>query len=314
MNFLKMIGVTTLLILVLTACGAGDKIESTANPVDEEAPETVELSIGLMPAVDSAPIFLAEKEGFFEDLGLNIESTIYTNANNRQSALQTNELDGTMTDLIAFLNNQHNGFETKIVTATDGSFAFLVGEDFDPDGTQQLGLMEVSVSNYLADQYIAPDYDVEKVYIAEIPARLEMLKSGNLDIGFFPEPIASMGELSGLTKLTSVTDDDGFTPEAMVFTSQALEEKSVAIERFIKGYNQAVEAINEDKALARDILIEVIDLNPASKDLITLPTYHKARVPSEDYMNKVIDWVEHIQDIDIDLTYSELITEAYLES
>ncbi|GGM19666.1 hypothetical protein GCM10011351_01900 [Paraliobacillus quinghaiensis] len=309
MNILKKISVTTLLILVLAACGAGDE------PAEGDAPKTVELSIGLMPAVDSAPIFLADKEGYFEELGLNLETTIYTNANNRQSALQTNEIDGTMTDLIAFLNNQHNGFETKIVTSTDGSFAFLVGENFDPEGTQQqLGLMEVSVSNYLADHYITPDYDLEKVYIAEIPARLEMLKSGNLDMGFFPEPIASMGELSGLTKLTSVTDDDGFTPEAMVFTPEALEEKSVAIERFIKGYNQAIEAINEDESLARDILIEVIDLNPASKELITLPTYHKARVPSEDYMNKVIDWVESIQDIDIDLDYSEMITEAYLES
>ena len=314
MNFIKRFSVAFLFVLILASCSTTEDKTEQNDVTSEDQPETVDLSIGLMPAVDSAPIFLAEQEGYFEDLGLNLESTIYTNANNRQSALQSNELDGTMTDLIAFLNNQHNGFETQIVTSTDGSFAFLVGDDFDPEGTKQLGLMEVSVSNYLADNYVVPDYDTEKVFIAEIPTRLEMLKSGQSDIGFFPEPIASMGELSGLTKLTSVTDDDGFTPEAMVFTPKALEEKSVAIERFIKGYNQAVEAIQQDDSLARDVLINVIDLAPESKELITLPTYHKARVPSEEYMNKVIDWVEKVQEIDIELDYQDMITEEYLES
>lgn len=312
MLFIKRYRFSLFLVLILASCSVADNTESDHATLEDQ-PEIVDLSIGLMPAVDSAPILLAEQEGYFEELGLNLESTIYTNANNRQSALQSDELDGTMTDLIAFINNQQNGFETTIVTSTDGSFAFLVGDDFQAEGTKQLGLMEVSVSNYLADHYITPDYTVEKVYLAEIPARLEMLKSGQLDIGFFPEPIASMGELAGLTKLISVTDDDGFTPEAMVFTPKALEEKSLAIERFITGYNQAVEAIQEDDSLARDVLIDVIDLDPASKELITLPNYHRARIPSEAYINKVINWVEKVQETNIELDYADMVTEVYLD-
>ncbi|WP_162880749.1 ABC transporter substrate-binding protein [Paraliobacillus sediminis] len=312
MQFFKRFSLFLFYLLILTSCSTAGSTTSDATSNGE--PEMVELSIGLMPAVDSAPILLAEQEGYFKDLGLNLESTIYTNANNRQSALQSNALDGTMTDLIAFVNNQHNGFETKIVTSTDGSFSFLTGDNFESAETKKLGLMEVSVSNYLADHYVTTEYNVEKVYIAEIPARLEMLKSGQLDIGFFPEPIASMGELNGLTKHISITDDDGFTPEAMVFTTKALEEKSVAIERFIKGYNKAVEAIEKDESLARDVLIKVIELDPASKDLITIPTYHKARVPSEDYLNKIINWVEQVQEIEVELDYTNMVTKAYLES
>lgn len=312
MDIIKRFSIFLFCLLILTACSEAQL--TTTGTTSNQQPEMVELSIGLMPAVDSAPILLAKQEGYFEELGLNLESTIYTNANNRQSALQSNELDGTMTDLIAFVNNQYNGFETKIVTSTDGSFSFLTGDTFESAETKKLGLMEVSVSNYLADHYVTPEYNVEKVYIAEIPARLELLKSGQLDIGFFPEPIASMGELNGLTKLITITDDDGFTPEAMVFTTKALAEKSVAIERFIKGYNKAVEAIEKDDSLARDILIKTIDLDPASKDLITLPTYHKARVPSEAYLNKIIDWVEKVQEIDVDLDYNNMVTKTYLES
>lgn len=315
-NFTLVIG---LLLLVFVGCSANDNNESTnTGPTDDSNNTAIEqeidtLSIGLMPAVDTAPIFVAQREGYFDELGLDLEATIYTNANNRQSALQTNELDGVMTDLVAFLNNHHNDFETKIVTSTDGSFAFLTPEDFTDEGTKELGLMEISVSNYLADQYVVPHYDVNKVYINEIPARLEMINAGQLDIGFIPEPAASMGQLNGLIKHITVTDDDGSSLQAMVFTPEALEHNTGAIEKFVQGYNQAVEAIEQDPTLAITALLDELDLDSAISDLITLPTYQKARVPSEDYVNKISAWVEDVQNIVLDLNYQDLIAPEFLD-
>lgn len=307
------LSVGLLLIILITGCSTDESASTNEqSEKNENSQDKHELSIGLMPAVDAAPILLAQKEGYFKDLGLKLDAKIYTNGNNRQSALQANELDGAMTDLIAFINTQQNGFHTKIVTSTDGSFAFLVDQSFEEQGKKKLGTMEVSVANYLTDTFIATDYNIDKVYIPEIPARLEMLKAKQLDIAFFPEPIASNGELAGFKKLVSITDDDGFMPEAMVFTDQAINEKKEAIKLFINGYNQAVAVINQNESLARDVLIEVIDLNPEIKDLITLPTYHPARVPSEVYLNKIIDWVETAQEIEIDLNYEDMITEEFI--
>ncbi|GAA5417300.1 hypothetical protein Pryu01_02363 [Paraliobacillus ryukyuensis] len=313
MKYMRFTSFIILLLFFITACSSETSNNNQQSDKIEKE-ETVSLSIGLMPAVDAAPILLAEKEGYFDDLNLDLDAKIYTNANNRQSAIQANELDGTMTDLIAYINNKHNGFDTKIVTSTDGSFAFLVGDNFEQKGRKKLGIMEVSVSNYLADHYVAKDYNIEKVYIPEIPTRLEMVQTEQLDIGFFPEPIASNGEVAGLTKLISITDDDGYMPEAMVFTTKALNEKREAIQRFIKGYNQAVNAINSDDTLAREVLIEAIDLKPEIQDLITLPTYHQARIPSEEYMNKIITWVEEAQKIQTNLKYDEMIAKEYTES
>lgn len=307
-----------LLILVLAGCNTNETEEG--NNSEEQAennPSTSEeendtLKIGIMPAVDGAPIFVAESEGYFEELGLDLEVTIYSNANNRQSALQTNELDGAMTDLVAVLNNHHNGFETKLVTSTDGSFAFLTQEDFDGEGTKDLGLMEISVSNYLADYYVAPNYDVNKVFINEIPARLEMINTGQLDIGFIPEPAASTGELNGLTKYITVTDDNGSSLQAMVFTTDSYQNNHTAIAKFVQGYNKAVEAIQEDHNLALDALLSELDLNPEIRELIHLPDYQLARVPSEDYVNQVISWVEEVQDMELDVDYQEMITTEFL--
>lgn len=66
--------------IFLIGCGNKEKVE--------EVKEDPTLKIGLMPAVDTAPILVAEKNGYFKDAGINIEMEIYNNDQNRQSALQ----------------------------------------------------------------------------------------------------------------------------------------------------------------------------------------------------------------------------------
>lgn len=301
--------ITTLLItllmaamMILTSCQA-----TPATPADN-----MKLKIGIMPAVDSAPILLAEKKGYFKELGLDMDIQVYNNAANRESALQSGELDGTMTDLIAFVNSKQNGLDIKITTSTDGSFPFLLKKGFVEQKNIKIGMMEISVSNFLSDQFLKEKYEMEKVFINEIPARLEMVKAGQLDMANLPEPIASMGELGGLEKVVYTNTDD-FMPEAMVFTGKVLKEKEEALKLFHQAYDKAVGDIKNNDDEARTVLIEKLELKPEIKDLMTLPEYHMARVPSEEYMNKVIDWVESVQKIDITVPYDQMIERKFVK-
>jgi len=286
--------------------------ESTSTQVPGENVKSMKLKIGLMPAVDSAPIFLAEKKGYFKALGLEMDIQVYNNAAERQSALQSGELDGAMTDLIAYVNNVQNGLDIKITTSTDGSFPFLVKKDFVEKEKIKVGMMEVSVSNFLTDQYLKNDYELEKVFINEIPARLEMVKAGQLDMANLPEPIASMGELSGLEKRV-FNNFDNFMPEAMVFTGKALKEKEKELLLFHIAYNMAVTDINKNDSEARKVLIEKLALKPEIEDMMSLPVYHNTRIPDEEYMNKVIAWVEEVQKIDITVPYDQMIERKFIK-
>lgn len=306
MKKLLILFISTLLVVGgLAGCAA-----SAEN--SEEQEELLTLKIGVMPAVDSAPIFLAEQKGYFEEIGLEADIQVYTNAMNRQSALQTGELDGTITDVIALVQNVNNGFDIKVTMSTDGSFPVLVNPDFQEKETVKVGMMEVSVTNYLADRSLSSTYNLDKIYINEIPARLEMVKAGNLDMAIIPEPMASQGELNGMNKKVYESSDD-FSPDVMVFTGKAIEEKEKAIQLFHQAYNRAVEDINGNDEVARDILIEKLDLNPEVKDLMILPKYHKARVPSEDYIQRIIDWNEEVLGQEIEVTYEKMVNESFVE-
>lgn len=262
-----------------------------------------------MPAVDSAPIFLADEKGYFEALGLDVDVQVYTNAMNRQSALQSGELDGAMTDVIALVNNVENGFDIKVTTSTDGSFPFLINPESGGKTAVKVGMMEVSVSNYLTDKSLA-GYQVEKIYINEIPARLEMVATGSLDMAVIPEPMASQGALRGLKK-ELIENDDEFSPDVMVFTSKAIEEKEEALKRFHQAYNQAVEDINKDDGQARDVLIQRLELNPQIKDQILMPEYHLARVPSKAFLEGIMEWNAQVLGKTIGLDYKDLVEDRF---
>ncbi|MGM0603610.1 MAG: ABC transporter substrate-binding protein [Bacillota bacterium] len=272
--------------------------------------EDLSLKIGLMPAVDSAPIFLADEKGYFQELGLKVDMDIYRNANNRQTALQSGALDGAMTDLIAFVNNINNGFKVKITTSTDGSFPFLLKNDFKEKDEIQIGMMKVSVSNFLSDKFLEDKYEMKKIYIPAIPARLEMIAAGQMDMAIIPEPMASMGELRGLKKRVYENEDD-FMPEAMIFTETALKNKAKEIELFHTAYNKAVKDIQKDDAEARQVLISRLELNPDIMNMIEMPEYHYTRVPSQEYMQEVIDWIERVQNEKIIVEYEDMVERKF---
>lgn len=290
---------------------ASDDAASEVTPAESTAGPLATLKVGVMPAVDSAPILLADQKGYFAELGLNVNVQVYTNAMNRQSALQSGELDGAMTDVIALVNNVENGFDIKVTTSTDGAFPFLMKEDIQGKKDISAGMMEVSVTNYLSDRILKDKYNLNKVYINEIPARLEMISKGTLDLAVIPEPMASQGELNGLTKVLYENEDE-FSPDVMVFTGKAIQEKTQEIKLFHQAYNQAVAEINQDDSEARDFLINTLSLNPEIKPNILMPEYNQARVPSEAYLQQIMAWNEEVLGKKVTLAYADLVDPSFV--
>jgi NitT/TauT family transport system substrate-binding protein len=291
----------------LPGCGGNNGENNTS----EGSLPVTKLVIGVMPAVDAAPFYLAETRGYYEEYGLDVTIQLFTNAMDRQSALQTNTIDGAMSDMIALITNVQAGFAIKGTSMTDGMFPILVKEGYVEKNEITVAMMEVSVSNYLSDEWLSSDYTVEKVFINEIPARLEMIKAGNVDMGVFPEPMATMGTQDGLKKVIYEASD-GFCPDVLVFTQKALREKDQAITGFHRALDRAIEDIRADDGLARDILIEKFGLNPSIRDRIDLPTYHVTRLPGDDYVGKLIRWTENVLNKPLDISSADVFERKYV--
>lgn len=294
------------IFIIMIACAI-----TGCNNVNKEG-EDLFLKIGLMPAVDSAPVLLAEKKGYFTEIGLTVELQIFNNAQDRQSALQTQTIDGAITDLIAVAANVDGGFDIKATTMTNGVFPVLMKEGADSKQNIKVGMMEVSVTNFLIDEWLGDKYTIEKVFINDIPARLAAIESGQLDMGLFPEPMASMGELNGLQKVL-YQPEEGFCPDVLVFTGKALKEKEKAIELFHKAYNKAVDELNQNKQAGIDIIMEKIpNLKPEIKDKIILPEYARVTLPDNQYIDKVIQWTSEAMKKELKVKADDLVERRFV--
>ena len=283
------------------------------NQQNSKLEEDNTIKIGLMPAVDTAPILLAEKNGYFEEEGIKVEIEIYNNAQNRQSALQSYQIDAAMTDFIALATNVDGGFDIKATTMTDGTFPVLSKEKEIDKKDIKVAMMEVSVTNYLVDMWLADKYNIEKIFITEIPARLAAISTGEVDMGLFPEPVASNGELQGLTKTLYGLEDE-YSTDCLVFTGKAIEAKPNTIKAFHRAYNKAVEELNSNQDIAREILVEKIpNINPEIKDKIVIPTYKKAALPSDEYIESIIEWTEKTLNKDLSVDSKVLLDDQFIK-
>ena len=296
---LLLLAMSLTMIISLVGCGA-----------KEEVQENNTIRLGVMSAADSAPILLAQEKGYFEEEDVNLELEIFSNGATKQSSIQAGELDAAMISMIQFLNNVKGGLQAKITTTTDGMFPIVLAKNYEEKEDVKVGLMEVSVINFLADQYLT-DYNVEKVYINEMPVRMQMLMEDKIDMAVLPEPLASNAQLKGLEKRV-YGDPDDFTPNAIIFTDEFIKNNPKTVEGFHNAYNKAVEDIINNPDEAKDILISKLELNPEIKDLIVLPTYHKTRIPDEDYIKELEDWTENLQGSELNLDYNDLVIKDYI--
>jgi NitT/TauT family transport system substrate-binding protein len=310
---LKFIAVLGLIVLILIGCAVPVPSQVQSEQLTEaSSTEPLILKIGVMPAVDAAPIFFASKNGYFKELNLTVDIQVFTNALDRQSALQTHEIDGAMSDMIALIMNVQGGFDLKGTTMTDGMFPVVERKDLVPSTERMsVALMEVSVINYLADHWFSDVTTLDKVFINEIPGRLEMVKNGNVDLGIFPEPVASMAMLDGYTKVIYEMPND-YCPDVFVFTGKAIRENQQAIEAFHRAYDRAVVELQKDADLAKDILIESFKFNPLVRDFINLPTYHTTRLPDASYVDSITMWASRVLNKELDVTVEDVFDRSFV--
>jgi NitT/TauT family transport system substrate-binding protein len=273
------------------------------------------LRIGLMPAVDILPILAAYDLGLFEEEGVKVELEIFSSAVDRQSAVQAGTVDGILTDLVALALNVQSGFPLVGTLSTQGMFMVLAqgSRTPEPGNRASIGLMQVSVTNFLADQWVGDQFDLDKVFINDLGIRLEALVNGQTDLGFFPEPLASVGILRGL-EIVDLSRDGDESPQIIAFTQEAISSKPDSVQAFHRAYARGVTLVLNDQDLARDLLIDYIpNINPAIRNSIRLPQFTQPSLPSSQYIQQVLDWTQDISGRALTVSPDQLVDSRFIQ-
>lgn len=297
-------------VLVLSALVAG------CGSQQAEKKELQGIAIGLMPDIDSVPIIIAEEKGYFAEEGLKVDIQKFKSAMDRDAALQSGNLDGAISDMLAVAFAKAGGFDVKVTSYTDGTYKLIAGKGDGDVKPQDLAGKDVAVSKntiieYVTDRIIAsqnmPEDSINKVVIPQIPTRLEMLQSGKLAAATLPEPMGSIAIANGCRFVTD-SEEMGVNPGVMMFTAKAVSDKKAELQAFYRAYNKAVNYLNEhpqDEYM--DLVIEKNGFPDAAKAALKLPQYREAGLPAEKDVSECINWMVQKELIKQSYTYDELV-------
>ncbi len=274
-----------ILILGTTGCFGGSENESS----ELNRP----LKVGVMPDTGATPFIIAQEMGFFEDIEVDI--TLFRNAQNRDAALATGELDGASTDVLAAIFYEDGGLEMQITSYTESDYRMVSSPQKRADdlrsGKVSAGISKDTVIDFTTS-LIAETHtiDITPVILPQIPVRLEMLRSGELDVATLPEPLATAAIVSGGESIASTVELDLY-PGVMVFSKKFIKTYPDAIEAFYLGYNRAVEYINSTpQSEYYDIAAKALDFPDSVASVMSFPQFSPASLPADKDFDPVMKW------------------------
>ncbi len=280
--------------LVLTACGGGgdDTAESTGSGGGGGAPETTQVTVGVIPIVDVAPIYLGDEQGFFEERGIELELVQAQGGAAIVPAVLSGEYQFGFSNVTSLLLAKSRNLPLKVVAAgnsttgdpKDDIGALLVPADSpiqtpaDLDGKT----VAINTAKNISDTVVRESArkaggDPSAIKFTELgfPDMPAAIAAERVDAAFVLEPFKSVALKAGAREISAPYAD---TAEdlliAAYFTSeQTLAEDPDLVERFTEAMNESLEYAAANEEEARQVLTTYTKIDPALIPELTLPRW-----------------------------------------
>ena len=284
------------ILTILTACGGSDDdAGDTASNGATGASETQAITVGVIPIVDVAPIYLGVEQGFFEDRGLDVTLQTAQGGAAIVPAVLSGEFDFGFSNITSLLIAQTQGLPLKVVAAGDSTTG-EPGEDFAavvvPQGSNIAGpadlagrTVAVNTLNNIGTTTISKVVkdaggDASTINFVELPFpdMPAALAEGRIDAAWGLEPFLTIMRNQGATPVTwnYAETDPNLVIAAYFTTQQKVEEDPELVEAFTEAMNESLQYAQDNPDAAREVLGSYTQIDPAVAEALILP-----RWPSE---------------------------------
>lgn len=227
------------------------------------------LEIGALPAADSAVLYVAEAEGLFQQEGLDVKVIPFKSALEIGAAMRAGRLDGHFGDLMNVFTQNETGIAQKIVLTTththpeQRAFGLLVSpkvtkyEKLEDLKSATTAMSSSTIIDYLLDRMketakLAPDA-MKNLEVKQIPIRLQMLQSGQVETAMLPEPLVTVVEQKG----GRVLWNDSQLDEALAIVAlKAAYTDEKTVSAFRKAVAGAAKLMEEKPDTYRELMVK----------------------------------------------------------
>ncbi|KOG29218.1 ABC transporter substrate-binding protein [Streptomyces resistomycificus] len=277
------------LLLVATACGSSDEGPSDAGA---SSGGTTTVKVGIIPIVDVAPLYLGQKQGFFEKRGLKLELTPAQGGAAIVPGVVSGQFQFGFSNMTSLMIAQSNGVPVQGVvngiasTGVQGKdfAALMVRKGSAIKSPKQLEGKKVAINTLkninesaVREAVRKSGGDPDKVELVELafdqmPAALD---KGQIDAACVVEPatatIRSQGGVEIASPLVDVAPD---LTVAMYFTSQQYEQKNPdVVKRFREATAESLAYADAHPDEARQMITTYTKIPASVLEQVTLPKW-----------------------------------------
>ena len=321
-----LVTVMVLIVVISVGCGGRD-LDPTTEPAPASETEVESLRMALLPIMDVLPFHVAQQNGYFDQVGVEVELVPVKSGQERDTLMQTGQVDGMLTDLISpIIFNQDEAQVKAVRTARrvypDSPLFRLLAK---PGSTVQspsdlagveIGIAENTVIEYITDRMIenagvSPDQIVGQE-VSAIPIRFELLINGEIPAATLPDPLASGAIAAGAVAVVDDTSVPELSQSILAFSTNALDAKPEAVRRFLQAWEMAVTELNAKPDDYRDLLIQVGRVPESIQGTFQMPPFPEASVPSPEQLADVVAWALDKGVAQKDVPYERMVDDSFL--
>ncbi|MDQ1300990.1 MAG: hypothetical protein QG637_911 [Chloroflexota bacterium] len=290
-------------------------------------PEDTKLKISLMPVLDTIPIFVAQQNGYFKELGIEVEGVPVKSPQEQNALAQAGQVDGMLTDLIVvgIFNKQTPQVKAvytarrpfpaaplfRILAAPNSAIKAPADVKGIPIGISQNTVIEYLTSRLLEGAGLKPE-EVKGEEVNAIPVRFEQLINGNLKAATLPDPLAQGAIAAGARLIVDDTGRPELSQSVLAFRMETLKNKPNSVRKFLAAWEKAVQEINAHPEKYQGLLIEQGRVPKTIENSYKMPPFPGRGLPSESEVADVLVWMRAKGLVGRDVPYGDMVDRTFL--
>ena len=280
------------------------------------------IKVGILPILDSLPIYVALDKGYFKDKGIDVEIIPCASAAERDQLMAAGALDIIINDLIALAL-----FNKDRINLVAIRYAMLPQKDHPqfyilsskrsginhPKGLKNVpvGISEATIIHYVTERLLEGSglkkEEIKFIPIQRIPDRLSALERGEVDAATLPDPLAILAMKKGAVLVLDDSKEKSYSGSIYSVRKEFLEKNLKTTRAFLLSINKAIEDINKDKGKWANLIVEKKLVPPVLLNSFKISTYPAFDVPDNKKWEDIMLWLRDRSLIRTSISYNDSI-------
>lgn len=285
--------------------GCSQKTEqpkTTITNANDSSGNKADLTLAMLPTTDCIPFFVAQRNGIYDSLGLNVHLVLYPSQLNAEKSVLDKKSDGCASDIFRTILLQNQGKGIKLLFATEREWDLIANKALRANKISQIssrmiGMTRHSVLDYLCDyfntQMSTAKGPMLRPQINSVFIRENMLTANQIDAAILPQPIALTATKKGHTKLfTTDLKYKGFSGISISSDVEYNPKKAEKVKLLQQGYDLAVKKLQQSETLRiSKVLAKSFRIDSITSSIKTKQSFATIKNFKQDKINTAFKWL-----------------------